>query len=42
MPSEFEKSKTSTHLQSRYEVERILESSDASLTTLRCGVIVGH
>mgnify|MGYP001166918424 CR=1 FL=1 len=41
MPSEFEKSKTSKHLQSRYEVERILESSDASLTTLRCGVIVG-
>ena len=41
MPSDFEKGKTSKHLQSRYEVEKTLETSDASLTTLRCGVIVG-
>ena len=41
MPSDFETGKTSKHLQSRYEVEKTLETSDASLTTLRCGVIVG-
>ena len=41
MPSDYEESQTSTHLESRYEVEQILENSTASLTTLRCGVIVG-
>ena len=41
MPSDYEESQTSKHLESRYEVEQILQNSKASLTTLRCGVIVG-
>ncbi len=41
MPSDYEESQTSKHLESRYEVEQILQNSTASLTTLRCGVIVG-
>ena len=41
MPSDYEKSQTSKHLESRYEVEQILQNSKASLPTLRCGVIVG-
>ena len=41
MPSDYEESQTSKHLESRYEVEQILQNSTASLTTLRCGIIVG-
>ncbi|MEC8155599.1 MAG: NAD(P)H-binding protein, partial [SAR324 cluster bacterium] len=41
MPSDYEESQTSKHLESRYEVEQILQNSKASLTTLRCGIIVG-
>ena len=41
MPKEDESKNTSKHLQSRYEVEKILSNSKASLTTLRCGIIVG-